>query len=127
MIVKQVNSWRRVPHFEYFDLFPQQRLGFGQILLVDAFYCHLPVVFLQGNITGEIISTECVVLFCSSVFKSRMYSVFSCIFNMPLHSLFTTSQILAHVLYFVIQRDSPHQNNSINHGPATQLKNYFLG
>lgn len=36
-------------YLQYFDLFPQQCLGFGQVLLVYAFYCHFPVMFL-GNI-----------------------------------------------------------------------------
>lgn len=42
-------------YLEYFDLFPQQCLGLGQVLLVYALHCHLPVMFLQENITYKFI------------------------------------------------------------------------
>lgn len=56
-------------HLEYFDLFPQQSLGLSQILFVDAFDCHLPVMFLETHIRRK------VSWLCVTDAKDKMYSI----------------------------------------------------
>lgn len=58
-------------YLEYFNLFPQQRMGFGQVLLVDALYRHLPVVFLGGKTRTQYVlgADKEIKILCTTVHK----------------------------------------------------------